>query len=533
MKIRLIWDDCSPTMERRPATDEDIQEDIHIKEFDNEDDFVQHILDLTNSDMDDLEDAEGSTPFDKAVSLMGYCDDPGDGSPNFLYLSVDGEENTLSTYPYDCLSDLDLEKCSEEEIKKVLIDNNDEDYEDFETYFDNLMDESETYHDELLPQKLRKYLRLRTSLEDYEEDLKHDFEDEVGVKVLGVLECKDGIDDSTGEIEYSFWCDDNKSYFGVGLGVDDDAGYRWYSKDADDIIKELNLNESLNEASSAEKKAFKKGGQSFNDYIQGKAIARIKDPKVKKAAIAAKKADRDDVVKQFTGDRKENQAIDSFEKKENKMAKAGMLGEDVITKMKKLPYGLLAWKLGEIMMSMNNEEAYYGGWLYIWPDGETKEECMVDFGDKESYDELRKSFEKYYKRYHDDGLYTEDDDIVDYAHKIDAKLGLKPIENYYKKIEDDSNQGDDPYDESLKKENNTKIVEDLESDLLGDLIYINKEDLDEGCEDIPEWEQRKNKILEYYTQVKEWATDPKAKTSCRCNIGIDTLNEWLGEDNND
>ena len=438
MKIRLIWDDCSPTLNRRPTTDEDIQEDIHIKEFDNEDDFVQHILDLTNSDMDDLEDAEGSTPFDKAVSLMGYCDDPGDGSPNFLYLSVDGEENTLSTYPYDCLSDLDLENCSEEEIKKVLIDNNDEDYEDFETYFDDLMDKLTDKNDE-----------------------------------------------------------------------------------------------SLKEASSAEKKAFKKGGQSFNDYIQGKAIARIKDPKVKKAAIAAKKADRDDVVKQFTGDRKENQAIDSFEKKENKMAKAGMLDEDVITEMTKLPYGLLAWKLGEIMMSMNNEEAYYGGWLYIWPDGETKEECMVDFGDKESFYELWEYFEKYYTRYHDDGLYTEDDNIVNSAHRIDASLGLKPIENYYKKNEDNPNQGDDPYDESLKKENNTKIVEDLESDLLGDLIYINKEDLDEGCEDIPEWEQRKNKILEYYTQVKEWATDPKAKTSCRCNIGIDTLNEWLGEDNND
>ena len=80
----------------------------------------------------------------------------------------------------------------------------------------------------------------------------------------------------------------------------------------------------LAEASSAEKKAFKDGGKDLDDLIQGKAIARIKDPKSREAAIASKKAGRDDVVKSFTGDRKEDQAERSWEKKASKMQKAGL-----------------------------------------------------------------------------------------------------------------------------------------------------------------------------------------------------------------
>ena len=33
MKIRLIWDDCRPTIDRRPTTYEDIENDIHLQEF--------------------------------------------------------------------------------------------------------------------------------------------------------------------------------------------------------------------------------------------------------------------------------------------------------------------------------------------------------------------------------------------------------------------------------------------------------------------------------------------------------------------
>lgn len=97
----------------------------------------------------------------------------------------------------------------------------------------------------------------------------------------------------------------------------------------DDEIIDEPVEEPLTEASTAEKRAFKNGGEDAEDLIQGKAIARIKDPKDREAAIAAKKAGRDDVVKQFTGDRKDDQASAAYEKKADKMEKAGVLDEGI------------------------------------------------------------------------------------------------------------------------------------------------------------------------------------------------------------
>lgn len=88
-----------------------------------------------------------------------------------------------------------------------------------------------------------------------------------------------------------------------------------------------------------------------------------------------------------------------------------------------------AWMMNRVISSMNNEEAYYGGWLYIWPDGETREECAYDFGEQEEYDELRDTFLSTYEYYHNDGLFDADSDVVAYAHNIDKQLGLAPIEN--------------------------------------------------------------------------------------------------------
>lgn len=97
---------------------------------------------------------------------------------------------------------------------------------------------------------------------------------------------------------------------------------------------------------------------------------------------------------------------------------------------KKIPYGVLAWGLNEIISHMNDEEAYFGSWLYIWPDGESKTDCMSDFGDKESYKELEESFIRKYKAYHEDGLcvYPGDEHIIKLAHQWDKKLGLSEID---------------------------------------------------------------------------------------------------------
>jgi len=97
---------------------------------------------------------------------------------------------------------------------------------------------------------------------------------------------------------------------------------------------------------------------------------------------------------------------------------------------KKIPYGVLAWRLNEIISHMNDEEAYYGSWLYIWPDGETKQDCNSDFGDKESYSELEECFIRKYKAYHSDGIciYKEEDrKILEWANAWDKKLGLEKI----------------------------------------------------------------------------------------------------------
>lgn len=106
-------------------------------------------------------------------------------------------------------------------------------------------------------------------------------------------------------------------------------------------------------------------------------------------------------------------------------------------------YGDKAWKLNKIIMGMNNEGAYYeSGWLYIWPDGETYEQCLEDFGDKESFDELEALFVSIYSyndpndeenNYHEDGLYNVEPEIVALAHEYDQKLGLKPIEDLTKR----------------------------------------------------------------------------------------------------
>ena len=87
--------------------------------------------------------------------------------------------------------------------------------------------------------------------------------------------------------------------------------------------------EELEEASSAEKRAYKDGGEAYADYIQGKAIARIKDKDMRDAAVALAKADADRAaIGRFTGDRKEDQAIDAFDKKQMKMQAAG-IAEDL------------------------------------------------------------------------------------------------------------------------------------------------------------------------------------------------------------
>ena len=194
---------------------------------------------------------------DKEI-LIQYCKDHVEGLLEYAYENGDNPADVADYLYHEALDEAEIEgfeqskylhdkdayyKALEEYVKsigftihdvlKIVEDNWGKENESLKEEEEDTQAE---YHDELLPEKLRKYLRLRTSLEDYEEELINDLEEEVEVKVLGVLECKDGIDDDNGEIEGAFWCDDDNSYFGISEypGV-----YRWFNKDIDEIIEDL------------------------------------------------------------------------------------------------------------------------------------------------------------------------------------------------------------------------------------------------------------------------------------------------------
>ena len=113
----------------------------------------------------------------------------------------------------------------------------------------------------------------------------------------------------------------------------DESGYEVNEESLANLIIDI-INEDvvleLSEASSAEKRAYKEGGEDMADLIDGKAIARIKDKKTRDAAVAAKKVGREDLVKSFIGDRREEEARDSIDDKTAKMKKAGIKGDESV-----------------------------------------------------------------------------------------------------------------------------------------------------------------------------------------------------------
>lgn len=156
-KIRLIWDDCTPTKERRPTTESDIWDDIHIEDFNSKDEFVAFIIGYFLDGDNDLEEY-GEDPFEAALNFIESSnDDPGDGSPNFLYISLNGEELDEFTLSYDSLLDLDLEHISENNLKQAMIEyefgDDDEEEWDEEEYddeedFDESLNEEYVEHDD-------------------------------------------------------------------------------------------------------------------------------------------------------------------------------------------------------------------------------------------------------------------------------------------------------------------------------------------------------------------------------------------------
>ena len=156
-KIRLIWDDCTPTRERRPTTESDIWDDIHIEDFNSKDEFVAFIIGYFLDGDNDLEEY-GADPFEAALNFIESSnDDPGDGSPNFLYISLNGKELPKYTLSYDSILDLDSEHISADNLKRAMIeyefgDDDEEEWDeeewDEEEDFDESLNEEYVKHND-------------------------------------------------------------------------------------------------------------------------------------------------------------------------------------------------------------------------------------------------------------------------------------------------------------------------------------------------------------------------------------------------
>lgn len=128
MKCRIIYDMCTPTRERRPTYSGDIEDDVQLEDLGSEEEVLEKLLDLAGYDEEDMEFEEDATIREKIENLLRYFSDPGDGSPNILYLSIDGE--VIQDAWYDCLEGLDLENCNIEDVQEACINEFAEEDED-------------------------------------------------------------------------------------------------------------------------------------------------------------------------------------------------------------------------------------------------------------------------------------------------------------------------------------------------------------------------------------------------------------------
>lgn len=123
---RIIYDLCTPTKERRPTTTYDIVNDVRIEDFDSPEELYDALLDIFRFDEYDEEELEGSLE-ERIETILSIYSDYTDGSPNILYLLLNGKE-IPGTIPYDPLKNLNLRNIRQRDLQKVLIDALEDDY---------------------------------------------------------------------------------------------------------------------------------------------------------------------------------------------------------------------------------------------------------------------------------------------------------------------------------------------------------------------------------------------------------------------
>lgn len=265
-------------------------------------------------------------------------------------------------------------------------------------------------------------------IEDYIEKLQQEDVDELLVKLQykGLKESVEPTTDIEKELkDYIKWCEDNKKE----------------AKDAKSLkqyVDQLKTpGKSLTEASTAEKRAFKQGGEATGDLIQGKAIGRIKDPEARQAAVAAARAGRPDVAKQFYGDRKEDQAFAANDRKMTKMQK----------------------RLGDMEESLDEDLQLYASSLKDFKPAKEAEELWNEIIEKGKLDDLEYELENVFKSDDDENASIDieglNDLLVNHPDFIRTLIGL-----------DDAPLEDDDYDdEDIDPVDNDGLIVDDEDDV--------------------------------------------------------------------
>lgn len=178
-KIRVVVDLCTPTVERRPTTIEDIYSDFEVLEFNSKEEladelarmngyknlkeFKQELVD-GGVDLDDY-DFEGDELNKSCEYLLAAMTDPGDGSPNIQYISINGKpayEDYWMTYD-TFLDNMELlARGSKEAIITYYLEYN----------YDYVEDEDDYEDDEELEESFKskdKYSVLREALDRLDE----------------------------------------------------------------------------------------------------------------------------------------------------------------------------------------------------------------------------------------------------------------------------------------------------------------------------------------------------------------------------
>lgn len=605
MKIRLIWDDCRPTIDRRPITYEDIENDIHLQEFESEDDLIKHLCDLSKCNEDDLEDC-GEDNRAKIDCLLSSMNDRGDGTPNILFLSIDGD------IIQDWLEEVDGLTCSEQDVKdeqmKYVEDRPweydeefdfDDEYEDSETKLinkilkanniklkeldeygsdgywindgiRNLKDLESIYKEYIKPlnnpQLEKEFIEVtHFDLDDEDEDHLDErlnsedrtFEVNSGLTLneldlLVIDEIANSYSTSSpvsGNWETETLSERNEiaetlkiSYTDANdimvkyLGFDQaeiDALPIYEDSDHDDDYDEyeVHLDEDLDVENT----------DHSDDSINNELLDMLNDINLEiEPAIGTSKAYEMYLqrLERFKND-KEALEYDLKDLMRTKVLPKDEV-EDLINKYK--------YRISKLQESINESK------LEKVP-SELFEDVRLNWDTiKELKSDIYHAMKGYWQTVFSDEWLDESSFSLEQDH-FDEKiliLKFKIRKEAYFRTEPDFEK----FKESLKTIPGLKLkkihkksvkvpyhdndkfiqVDEITFQYIGQItesVTVNKDDtklINEEGNQKPEWQIKKEKALEYYNKVKEWADDPKTKTACEYNIDVDRLNEWLGED---